>query len=279
MDLPSRLRVCYRILEDRVSTALRTRTGDRQRLRPIRDDGLLFMVTLEEVSIHMSMARNRNSGHITHGMLAFKHKDSLPPNELDLIMSNIKAMVKSLDDAENNCIDPPNAPPPTLSVLNRTGRPGRPRIEIDPTVLSNSLPIEQKTVLANMLGCSARTVRRRQKDVEQQTGVSLVPKRSTLSDEELDAFVRPILEEFPQYGRSMLMGAMTVNGHNVPERRIRESLDRVRGAPGRFFGSRPIHRRKYYVPAANSLWHHDGQHGMFSSNMQIIQLRFSELQG
>jgi hypothetical protein len=188
-------------------------------------------------------------------------------------MSNVKVMVISLDGAENDSIDPPTEQPPSLSVLNRTGRPGRPRFEINPSVLASALPIERKTTLANMLGCSARTVRRRQQDVERQTGVQLAPERSVLSNDELDAVVGPILEEFPHYGRSMLMGAMTVRGHNVPERRIRESLDRVRGAPGRFFGSRPIHRRKYYVPAANSLWHHDGQHGGLFTIFQSVQLK------
>lgn len=179
-----------------------------------------------------------------------------------MIMANVKAIIKSLDEAEHNSIDPPTEPPPALSVLNLTGKPGRPRVEINPSVLTTALAMEPKTTVATMLGCSARTVRRRQQEVEQRTGVCLTSERSTLSNDELDAIVGPILAEFPHYGRSMLMGAMTVHGHNVPERRIRESLDRVRGAPGRFFGSRPIHRRKYYVPAANSLWHHDGQHGV-----------------
>lgn len=60
----------------------------------------------------------------------------------------------------------------------------------------------------------------------------------------------------------MLMGAMRFNGFNVPERHVRESITCVSGAPSQFFGSHRIHRRKYYVPAPNSLWHHDGQHGM-----------------
>ena len=112
-----------------------------------------------------------------------------------------------------------------------------------------------------MLGCSARTVRRRQRDLEHETGAPLTLQPSVLTNDELDTIVNRILETFPHYGRSMVIGMMAANGYNIPELRIRSSIDRVRGAPGRFFGSRPIHRRKYYVPAANSLWHHDGQHG------------------
>ena len=173
-------------------------------------------------------------------------------------------MIQLLDEAGTLSIDPPTSPLPSVSHLNRTGAPGRPRIEIDPDILSRTLALEPKTTLADALGCSARTIRRRQQEVEGRTGLPLTPRRPVLSDDELDPIVRGILEEFPHYGRSMLIGALTFNGYNVPERRVRDSITRVCGAPSRFFGSRPIHRRKYYVPAANSLWHHDGQHGGFT---------------
>ena len=176
-------------------------------------------------------------------------------------------MVRLLDEAEVQSIDPPTSPPPSLSHLNHTGAPGRPRIEIDPDVLSRTLALEPKTTLANILGCSARTIRRRQQEVERQTGVPLATQRQALSNDELDPIIKRILGEFPHYGRSMLVGAMTFHGYNVPESRIRESISRVCGAPSHFFGSRRIHRRKYYVPAANSLWHHDGQHGGFPSHV------------
>jgi hypothetical protein len=254
MDQASNLRAGYRILEDNITVALQTKVGDRQRLSALRDDALMFMVAVDNVS-------DRDVQLRLELMSMMKHKDLFPSEELELVASNIKAMVELLDGAEGQSLDPPTEPAPSPSHLNYTGTPGRPRIEIEPGVLSSVLSIEPKTTLATMLGCSARTVRRRQKDIEHQTGVPLAPQRSTLPDNELDGIVGGILAEFPHYGRSMLMGAMTFQGHNVPERRVRESLDRVRGAPGRFFGSRPIHRRKYFVPAANSLWHHDGQHG------------------
>lgn len=256
MDQASNLRAGYRILEDSIVIALQTQVGDRQRLRALRDGALTFMAAVNNVS-------DRDVQLQLDLMSAVKHKSLFPGEELELVTSNIKAMVELLDGAEGQSLDPPTEPTPSLSHLSYAGTPGRPRIEIEPGVLSTVLSIEPKTTLATILGCSARTVRRRQQDVERQTGVRLTPQRSTLPDNELDRIVGGILAEFPHYGRSMLMGAMTFQGHNVPERHIRRSLDRVRGAPGRFFGSRPIHRRKYFVPAANSLWHHDGQHGAF----------------
>ncbi|THH13742.1 hypothetical protein EUX98_g9686, partial [Antrodiella citrinella] len=50
-------------------------------------------------------------------------------------------------------------------------------------------------------------------------------------------------------------------GHHVPRERLTLSYARVHGTPG-IFGARTIHRRQYNVAGANSLWHHDGQHGL-----------------
>ncbi|KAF9779578.1 hypothetical protein BJ322DRAFT_1113378 [Thelephora terrestris] len=165
MDQVSNLRVCYRILEDRTITALQTQAGDSQRLRSLRDDAIVFMVAVND------------------------RKDMFPAEELELITLNIKAMVESLDRAEDQSIDLPSSPPHSISHLNYSGTPGRPRIEIDAEVLSNVLSIEPKTTLATVLGCSARTIRRRQQDIELQTGMPLVPQRSVLSENELDTIV------------------------------------------------------------------------------------------
>ena len=257
MDQASNLRAAYRILEDRVEGVLRVQIGDRRRLSAMRNDVLAFMAAIGNVC---HQARKAVTGLI---LLPLKQQILFPREELELIMSNVKTMVRLLDETEVRSIDPPTSPVPSLSHLNRTGVPGRPRIEIDPDVLSRTLALEPKTTLANVLGCSTQTIRRRQQEVERRTGASLTPQRQMLSNEELDSIINGILGEFPHYGQSMLIGAMTFHGYNVPESRIRESISRVCGAPSHFFGSRPIHRRKYYVPAANSLWHHDGQHGGF----------------
>ena len=62
----------------------------------------------------------------------------------------------------------------------------------------------------------------------------------------------------------MIFGRLKAAGHHVPVERIAASYLRVRGTPGSFSG-RTIHRRVYKVAGANSLWHHDGQHGKYSS--------------
>ena len=261
MDQASNLRIGYRILEDKITVALQMQVRDRHRLSSLRDGALLFMVAVDNMS-------DRDVRLRSELMSMAKHKSLLTSEELKLVVTNVKKMVELLDVAEGQSLDPPTEPAPSLYHLNYTGAPRRPRIEIEPGILSSILSIEPKTTLATLLGCSARTVRRCQKEVECQTGVCLAPPRSTLTNNELDEIVDGILVEFPHYGRNMLMGSMTFRGHNVQERRVRQSLDRVSGVPGRFFGSRPIHRRKYFVPTANSLWHHDGQHSAFRLDLR-----------
>ncbi len=86
------------------------------------------------------------------------------------------------------------------------------------------------------------------------------PPTSTLTDEQLDVLLSQCLQDFPKFGRRKIAGYLRDRGHHVPDRRLRESYVRVHGAPA-IFGDRNIHRKRYHVAGANSLWHHDGQHG------------------
>lgn len=52
MDVLSNLRVAYRILEDRTTTALHTQIGDGQRLGFARDETLGLRAAIEEVRHH-----------------------------------------------------------------------------------------------------------------------------------------------------------------------------------------------------------------------------------
>ena len=113
----------------------------------------------------------------------------------------------------------------------------------------DTLPLEPKTTVAHLLGYLPQTIRRHQQAIECQTGVFLTPDQSRLSDKELDAIMGEILKDFPHYRRSMVLGAMTIHSHNVPESHVQKSIDQVHGAPGRFFGARLIHWHKYFVPA------------------------------
>ena len=152
-------------------------------------------------------------------------------------------------------------------------------MDIDPAFLSQALSLRGPAHLAPVFSVSARTIRRRAleyglaqpgapvyTDTSQQDGstsrvyTSTSAAVSTLSDNALDTLLTSILETFPHFGRRMLSGQLRSAGYRVPRSRIASSYLRVHGSPGSF-GARFIHRTPYHVAGANSLWHHDGQHG------------------
>lgn len=61
MDIVTNLRVAYRILEDRITTALRTQIGDCQRLSAAQDEVLTLRGAIEEVRCHQSGSDHHNA--------------------------------------------------------------------------------------------------------------------------------------------------------------------------------------------------------------------------
>lgn len=188
-------------------------------------------------------------------------------------------MVSHLQAAKHRSMDPPSSINLQVTTLDRTGRPGRPRISIDQGFLQQALAIRGPYTIGPLLNCHPRTVRRRAlelglaapghpvyakvQDAEGQVQTlwtSTTPPMSTLSDNDLDIEIGKILNLFPHFGRRMIIGTLHAWGHRVSADRVRESYVRVWGAPATF-GDRPIIRKKYWVPGVNSLWHHDGNHG------------------
>jgi hypothetical protein len=185
-------------------------------------------------------------------------------------------MTFHLDQARQASSDPLEDPVIPFALTVRTGRPGRPRVEIEPNLLSTALALRPKMQIAKTANCSARTIRRRQLDY----GINLpgpsrshtqladhdegnpLPPSGEISNQELDQFLAIVMQDFPTFGRRLATASLRANGVIVSEGRARESLARVSGVPGTF-GGRRVHRRQYRVAGANSLWHHDGQHGIF----------------
>jgi hypothetical protein len=81
-------------------------------------------------------------------------------------------------------------------------------------------------------------------------------------DETLLRHVIAIKDRQPSCGLAYMIGALRALGQDVQEARIRAAL--VLSDPHRqFYQTRPaINRRPYKVTGPNSLWHHDGQHGL-----------------
>jgi hypothetical protein len=183
-------------------------------------------------------------------------------------------MVFHLDQARQASSDPLEGPTIPFALTMHTGRRGRPRVEVDPDLLSTALTLRPKTQVAKTANCSARTIRRRQLDygivipgpsrsqAQQAGGDDGGPSHSgALSDDELDRYLTILIQDFPTFGRRLATASLRANGIIVSEVRVRDSLVRIRGVPGTF-GGRRVHRRRYQVAGANSLWHHDGQHGI-----------------
>lgn len=173
----------------------------------------------------------------------------------------------------------PDGPSLIISQRASTGKRGRPTVQIEPNFLAQALELQGPTHLASVFNCSSRTIRRRAvelglaepgvpiyTDTEEHDGTvtrsynSTSKPLSTLTDEQLDQFMLQILEVFPNFGRRMIEGRLKSAGHPVTRERIAASFLRVYGTPG-VFGDRTIHRKIYKVGGANSLAHHDGQHG------------------
>ena len=93
-----------------------------------------------------------------------------------------------------------------------TGRPGWPRVEIEPTLLSTALALCVKTQVAKTAGCSAWTIRRRQLEygieipqpshsqTQQASGDNSVSS-GEISDEELDWCLAIIIQDFSTFRR------------------------------------------------------------------------------
>ncbi|CAE6411338.1 unnamed protein product [Rhizoctonia solani] len=253
----SGIRFAYRNLEQEVIRALHTQLGDAHQLGQTR---MRAVRLLEYINIHANI---------------------IPPFELLDARESIDAMIQDLDSGCNMSLDPlPLGNSIATTYTRQTGGPGRPRIEFDPTLLAQALELRGTHELAPLLDCCPRTVRRRALEMglvepshpvraveETETGELVEVYRppaqhySNMPDADLIRLVSDTLAMFPFFGNKMMDGYLKAMGYVLPRERIRNALKVVRGAPG-IFGSRPIHRVKYQVPGPNSLWHHDGQHGL-----------------
>ena len=94
--------------------------------------------------------------------------------------------------------------------------------------------------------------------------VSFTGPVSSLLDSALDDLIQRLRSHYRRAGLSMLDGMLCHLGHRVPRDRIRESLMCIDPIQ-QVFQRICIRRHVYSVPGPNSLWHHDGQHGITNS--------------
>ena len=206
----------------------------------------------------------------------------MSPVDAHTITTSVDDMISALESSINTTRYPPDALPIMLGETVHSGKRGRPPVNIKPEDLT--LLARGRTTMkdiADLYQCGARTIRRRMLEfglsqsgppvyteqerddgsVERSYSRGSCANLSQATDEELDAILISIYEQFPSFGKQMIDGYLMALGERVPRRRIEQSYLRVIGPPNNQFGNHRIERRVYSVPGPNALWHHDGQHG------------------
>lgn len=255
-------------------------------LMPLRQDALpggfrsleervrLFGTKLDEVSQRSDARRYKRDTVQWAGIL--------DDEEHRIMRASIPLMLDCVERGQRLDSDPL---PPQDRVFSTLviGERGAPRYEFDHDSFREALQLRSASGVSKITPASARTVRRYAlklglafpeapvflavvDDLEGRIRVRNPESRrktrtSGVNDDELDARVRHILSDFPQYGRRMIMGRLRQDNVHINEDRVRRSLVRVRPVP-RICRHVDVPRSKVYrVAGPNSLWHHDGQHG------------------
>ncbi len=140
-----------------------------------------------------------------------------------------------------------------------SGVPGWPKYEIKEEIL-RFLFDKRFTVkdAATLLGVSTRTIERRMNEF----GLQISNCYSDINNSDLESIVRNLTDEFPNIGYKRMSGLLLARGLRIQQERIRETMRRVdpQGTLLRALSLRVVHRRRYHVPSAQSLWHVDGNH-------------------
>ena len=90
-----------------------------------------------------------------------------------------------------------------------------------------------------------------------------------VTDEDLYRLMQEIMEVNPNIGQRRMIGALRARGLEVAQSRVREAMRILdpQGTALRWHGA--IHRRRYWVPCPNALWHIDGCHKLIRWNFVI----------
>ena len=137
------------------------------------------------------------------------------------------------------------------------GLRGRPRLDISNDQLQYLLELGFSCPqIANVLGVSLSTVRRRMTDYN----LSVSAQYSQITDQELDAIVKDIKIAFPNCGYRLMHGHLLTRGHRITQMRIKEALHRVDPDGSALRWAVAIERRKYKVMSPLALWHIDSNH-------------------
>ncbi|XP_028413842.1 uncharacterized protein LOC114536687 isoform X2 [Dendronephthya gigantea] len=125
--------------------------------------------------------------------------------------------------------------------------------------------------IAQILGISESTLRRKRDELQLSTDIE--DNFSELSDNQLKEIATEIRRVTPNIGQRRLQGAFRARGFKVQRSRVRQCLRELDPLGTALRWNDTIYRRKYSVPAPNSLWHIDGNHKLIRvfPNMVFLQ--------
>lgn len=200
-----------------------------------------------------------NDQHRTH------QNESLEQSLLQLTgnIQSLHAYLVSCETVEHGSTAVSYTPP----VQRREG-PGRPSILIAKDQIEYLRTIHFSwEKIAKLLNISLSTLQRRRKIFQLDDKFE---KYSDISDEQLDLIHEELTSPdtdqarggflTPNIGRRRFIGALRSRGIRVQRSRVCECLRRMDPIGTSLRWRLVIYRRKYSVPAPNSLWHFDGAH-------------------
>lgn len=176
-------------------------------------------------------------------------------NKLVLIMNELsRDFDRIVEDSERSTFTAPLSVNDHLSAVARNCLVGRPRLQIlqeQMQTLHNDAGFRWADI-GRILGISERTLRRRRHEFGLPVGVG--EDFSDVSNDDLDEYVREILEVTPSAGRRLVEGGLRQRGLRIQRYRIQESIQRVDPVVTTLRAAQQIIRRVYSVPWPNALW-------------------------
>ena len=176
-------------------------------------------------------------------------------NELVFIMNELsRDFDRIVEDSERFTFTASSSLNGRLSAVARNKLVGRPRLQIlqeQLQALHNDAGFRWADI-GRILGISERTLRRRRHEFGLPVGVG--EDFSDISNDDLNEYVREILEVTPSAGRRLVEGGLRQRGLRIQRYRIQESIRRVDPVVSTLRAAQQIIRRVYSVPCPNALW-------------------------
>ena len=182
-------------------------------------------------------------------------------NQVRELIQYLSTMIQERDDTDyHDTVEMAYAAPINIEANGA----GRKRLEISQEQLEHLRSLFFSwTKIAKLLGVSTSTLQRRRREFGM---AARFEEYSELTDDELDDIYKQVTTTTdggpltPNIGRRRFIGALRSRGLRVQRWRVSDCLRRMDPIGTALRWRMLIHRRKYFVPYPNSLWHIDSCH-------------------